>query len=313
VRSDEEFRAFFAREMAPALRAFEARRAEIRAEIRPRQIAVVAAVAAVACVPLKSLAPLAVPALLAFGRLVRAQSKLRRGVKQDLVRRIVEFVCPGADYRPAGCVPVETFRRSRLFDGERWDLYGGEDFVAGVQGATRFQFSELRVSARRGKKEAPRPVFRGLYFVADFNRSFRGETILLPDRAERLLGSFGRALQRLGGVGRGASLIELEDPALERLFSVYATDPVEARYVLSPGLMERIVRFRENSGAPLRISFVDESVHIAFPLETDLLEVGLHEATLDEAKVRGWLGQLGLALGIVEDLDLNTRIWSKAS
>jgi hypothetical protein len=147
--------------------------------------------------------------------------------------------------------------------------------------------------------------------VADFNRSFRGETILLPDRAERLFGTLGRAFQGLGRVGRGAALVELEDPELERLFSVYATDPVEARYVLSPSLMERIVRFRKNSGAALRISFVDESVHIAFPLEMDLFEVGLGEAPVDEEKVRGWLGQLGLALGIVEDLDLNTRIWSK--
>jgi hypothetical protein len=312
VRSDEEFREFYRREMAPALRAFEARREAIRAQIRPGQIWAVAAVALVVSVLAKSLGPLLVPAMLAVYRYGRAQMAVQASVKGDLVRRVVEFACPGSTYHPRSYVPREIFERSGLFERHAWNLYGGEDFVRGVVGATRIQFSELRVSSKKGKKSQSETVFRGLFFVADFNRSFRGRTILLPDRAERLLGAFGRAFQALGGGGNGTSLVELEDPELERLFSVYSTDPVEARYVLSPSLMERLVRFRQNTGAKLRVSFVAESLHIALPLELDFLELGLHEGALDEGKVRGWYGQLALALGIVEDLDLNTRIWSKA-
>ena len=59
---------------------------------------------------------------------------------------------------------------------------------------------------------------------------------------------------------------------VERLSKAYATDPVEARYILSPGLTQHIARFRENTNTPLRLSFARGRVHLLLPLEQDLFQ-----------------------------------------
>jgi hypothetical protein len=153
-------------------------------------------------------------------------------------------------------------------------------------------------------------VFRGLFLIADFPKSFRGRVLLLPDRAERALGAFGRAFQRLPRPD-GLALVELEDPEFERHFACYGSDPVETRYLLSPSLMQRLLRFRENSGARLRLALADGSLLLALPLDRDLFAVSSGGVTVDEAVLRSWAGELGFATGIVEELDLDTRIWSK--
>ena len=41
--------------------------------------------------------------------------------------------------------------------------------------------------------------------------------------------------------------IELEDPEFMEHFRVYSTDQVEARYILSPSMMERLLAFRREA------------------------------------------------------------------
>ena len=76
-------------------------------------------------------------------------------------------------------------------------------------------------------------------------------------------------------------------------------------------MMQRILRFHENTGAKLRLGFARGRINVAVPLENDLFAVSVGQP-LDLASLRTWMGELLFATGIVEELDLNTRIWSKA-
>ena len=70
-------------------------------------------------------------------------------------------------------------------------------------------------------------------------------TLLYPDTAEKMFGKFGQSLQSLNGkmAHGGRDVVKLEDPEFEKEFVVYAHDQVEARYVLSPSLMRRLLEF----------------------------------------------------------------------
>ena len=70
-----------------------------------------------------------------------------------------------------------------------------------------------------------------------------------------------------GGSGSAepVSYTHLEDPAFEKLFAVYATDQVEARYLLSPSLMERLVASRQKLDAKVQAAFMDDHVILAIP------------------------------------------------
>jgi len=253
-----------------------------------------------------------VPFAIDAARMMRVPDTATPRIRGEVLRRVVQFWDPSFRYLPNGSIPRSEFDASRLFEGETIHRFGGEDEVRGRHGATEFRFSELRAARlrKRGKRVEEVPVFRGLFFVADFSKHFRGQTLVLPDRAERRLGAFGRAFQVLDGV-HGLSLVQLEDPAFERVFAVYSSDETEARYLLSPALMQRILRFHENSGSQLRLGFAGGRVSVAVPLAGDLFAVN-GAVPLDPATLRRWMGELLFAIGIVDELDLNTRIWSKA-
>lgn len=321
MRSPEEFEAFLRGELSGLLADVERERravAERRQAARlpaPWKLAIaISGIALGAWLGSFELLGLgiALPFVIDAVRMLRVPDTATPRIRGELLRRVVEFWDPSFRYVPYGSIDRTEFDASRLFEGEPIHRFRGEDLVRGRHGATEFRFSELRAAQVRkcGKRVEEVPVFHGLFFVADFPKHFRGTTLVLADRAERRLGAFGRALQVLDGVS-GLRLVQLEDPAFERVFAVYASDETEARYLLSPSLMERLRRFHENSGSQLRVSLAGGRMAIAVPLAADLFAI---DATtpLDASTLRRWMGELLFATGIVDELDLNTRIWSKA-
>jgi len=318
----EEFREFYEGELQPVLRELEARR---RGALRNGVVAsLVLFVAAGAVLLVLSGGEVvlvgAVLAAAAAGLLsLLCVYVCTRGYVREFKRRvigaIVQFCDPGLSYEPKGRVSRETFRASRIFQ-RRIDRYRGEDRVVGRLGATDVEFSELHAeykstthSAKGGSRTQWHTIFKGLFFVADFNKHFRTATVVLPDVAEKALGWLGQKLQDLNFTR--PDLVKLEDPEFEREFVVYGEDQVEARYVLSTSLMRRILEFRRKADRRVYLSFVGSRVHVAIPSTRDMFEPRLMRTVLDFDTAAQYLRDLQFALGIVEDLDLNTRIWSK--
>ena len=88
-------------------------------------------------------------------------------------------------------------------------------------------------------------------------------------------------------------------------------DQIEARYILSSALMRRILDFKNKNNRAVHVGFVNSSVYLALELRKELFEPKLFSTLLDPAVMQGYWNDLNLATGIVEDLNLNTRIWTK--
>lgn len=224
--------------------------------------------------------------------------------KVEIVGEIVRFISPTLEYSPEGFISEEVYLGSGIFP-RRPDRYRGEDRVEGVVGATRLRFSEVHseYAVRTDKGRSWHTIFKGLFFQADFNKRFAGRTYVLTDVAQKLLGSWGQMLQ-FGH--EGAGLVKLEDPEFETEFAVFGTDQIEARYILSPALMRRIAAFRQRTGKDVQLSFANESVFVAIPYEDDLFEPGV-----GIKQIRSYYDALNLIVSIVEDLNLNLRVWTK--
>ncbi len=150
-------------------------------------------------------------------------------------------------------------------------------------------------------------IFKGMFLVANFNKTFQSKTFVVPDIAERLLGGLGTALQSLNK-SRG-QLVKLEDPEFEKLFAVYSEDQVEARYILSTSLMTRLAKFRKKAGREIYVSFIQDKIYIAIKSPQDLFEPKLFQTMLSFNPVREYFENLQLMMGVVEELKLNRRIW----
>lgn len=234
----------------------------------------------------------------------------RNQFKGNIIQRLVTFVHPNLVYSAHEGVTRDTFKRSELFN-HRIDRYRSEDQVHGTLGATAMGFSEVHAEykTRSKKQDHWHTIFKGLFFVADFNKHFRGKTVILPDTAERFLGRLGQKLQSWN-MSRD-QLVKLEDPEFEREFVVYGTDQIEARYILSTSLMERILQFKRKTTKRIHLSFVGSHVFVAVPYRKNLFEPRLFSSLLNFQPIAEYVADLQLGTGIVEDLNLNTRIWTK--
>ena len=241
----------------------------------------------------------------------------KKGFKDTIIPKIVAFIDQRLSYDKAGMVEKEEFMTSHLFN-DKPGVYHGDDLVAGTLGQTAIRFSEIHAkrvdiirqspsSASQKTKKKYTPIFNGLFFVADFNKSFKGTTIVLPDTAQKLFGELGQAFQAMNV--KNGQLIKLEDPDFEKLFVVYGQDQTEARYILSTSLMSRLVEFQNRTLKKMRISFSASKLYIAIPFEKELFEPKIMESLLNISHVQEYYDDMKLLIDIVEELNLNNRIW----
>ena len=102
-----------------------------------------------------------------------------------------------------------------------------------------------------------------------------------------------------------------QESEFEKAFVVRATDPVESRYILTPDMQERLLALRGRLNQDVRISFRDSHVFLTVPNQADWFEPRLDRPADDIGQMTNFLGQMAACFQIVEDLNLNTRIWTK--
>lgn len=177
----------------------------------------------------------------------------------------------------------------------------GTDRVSGKIGVTPFEFSDLDASIANGKTRTQ--IFKGVFFVADFNKNFSGETYVTSRHA-----FFSSGPETPPG-----EVVTLEDPEFERLFATHSTSQIEARYILSPALMRRILFFAQQSRTPIAIAFSGTSMFIALYNRSTKLEPVLWQTLQKPGLFFGIWANLEFLCGIVNEMDLNTRIWTKGA
>jgi len=317
-----DFRSYYEAEVRPVLAALEERRRRAgRAwSMVAGAIALLTGTAAAVAAALSSwgfaIGAVILGAICLLGGWHLLFRSIIRRAKVAIIGALARFIDPSLRYEPDRYITKAEFRQSGLFR-DSINRYRGEDLFWGRVGSTGIRFSEVHAQHRqssagsKGTHTTYRTIFKGLFIIADFNKHFRGMTVVLPDVAERTLGWFGQKLQDTFDVFRRGELVKLEDPEFEREFVVYGDDQVEARYILTPALMQRLVEFKRKAGRQVYFSFALSNVYIAIETDKDMFEPRMFRSFLHEEVVLEHLRDLQFATSVVKDLDLNTRIWSK--
>lgn len=253
-----------------------------------------------------------------FFRFVIRVNPILQRCKDEVIVPMVRWLAPELTYDPKGSLDLELAKRSNLIP--RYDSMKGEDYFRGRLGQTELEFCELKVTYETvkregGERKVERHEVNGLFLVASANKAFMGETHIYPDYAEAIIGDSAARMLSTNHLKSGLHLIHLEDPAFENLFKVYCTDDVEAHYLLTPSLMARLTAYREKVGWDVHLSFQDSRLYAYFPPTEGkafmLFDVGGFNNLADFDVMKRIYDELAMALGIVEELNLNTRIWGE--
>lgn len=239
--------------------------------------------------------------------------KYRERFKKEVVNEIVHAIDSSWNYDYQQSIQLNEYLQSNLFE-TGVDRYKGDDLISGQIEKTDFRCSEFHTEYKTvtytkngGVQEHWHTIFKGLFFHADFNKHIKGETYIAPDVAEKLFGKWGQKLQ----FSSKGELVKLENPEFEKLFVVHSTDQIEARYILTPVMMETLVNIHNQYKRPMHISFVGSRVFCAFSFNENLFEPNIFKsgANFDDIAMIYQLFMLNAT--IIQEMNLNIRIWTK--
>jgi hypothetical protein len=218
--------------------------------------------------------------------------------KREVVSEIFRIVVPTAEYHPFKGIAQAVFREPGIFNTRGG--FASDDRVRGWIGETPFEAADVHSTYQTGtgKNSRTHVVFKGLFFHLDFNKALRGTTIVQP----QLLGS------SQPGDRAGMEVVSFDHPAFEKEFKVYTTDVAEARDLLTPSMMERLLAVRGHARHPVFLAFKNTRAYLGIHYDRQLFEPRVASTTSLDA-VQKVADHFALAETIVHELDLNTRIW----
>lgn len=231
--------------------------------------------------------------------------------KQNIIRPLIHAIDEKLHYQDSLHVAQHIFDKSDLFSTP--DRLSGNDLVRGKIHNINIQFSDIHAEKKHKDSKGRTSwstIFKGLFIVSEFNKNFNGQTVILPDTAQSTFGNLiGNWLQSKN-MARD-ELVKMDDTEFENEFVVYSTNQVEARYILSHNLMKKLLIFKNKSKHPLHISFIGSNIHMAIEYNKDLFEPTVFSSLLDYKLAKEYVQTLHLAIGIVQELKLNEKLWSK--
>lgn len=140
-------------------------------------------------------------------------------------------------------------------------------------------------------------TFRGMFSWFHFTKKLDGHTVLLTNNHQTQINRFFRTSFK------EEQRILLEDPRFNKEFIVYGTNQIEARYVLSIALMERIITLKEKFNQPILLSFQNQQMYLAVQNKQGLFSFS--KGKLDDICVIEKLSHtIQTALDIVSELKL---------
>ncbi|WP_316799216.1 DUF3137 domain-containing protein [Pedobacter frigidisoli] len=233
--------------------------------------------------------------------------------KQDVIGAALKFLDDSLTIQPHLGIEPSEFMYTQMFNTEP-DRYHTEDLVSGSSGQTRFYFAEVHAEyktvtqTKNGTRTEWHDIFKGILFAADFNKHFNGITVVKPkDFGSALSAWFSKNIYSFGN----KDVIQLENPDFSKTFVTYGSDQVEARYILTPSMMERILSLNNESKYDISVSFIQSRMYIAFPLVRNYFEAPIFKSLLNPEALNDDINAIRFMYDIIQELDLNTRIWGK--
>lgn len=208
-------------------------------------------------------------------------------------------------YKKTILVDIAQTRLIDTYDGRE-----GDDYFEGVYKNVPIKVSEekfkrKRIIERNGKPQTTYDIiFSGVLILLKMNKDFSGQTVVLQDKG--LLNT----MSKLGHNLQGLSNVKLEDSVFEKEFEVFASDQIEARYILTTAFMERMLKLRAAYHADkIEFSFLNNQLFIALETNRDMFEpTSLFKTCLNKKLVEEAYLQIVSIFAIIDILSLDKRI-----
>ena len=211
----------------------------------------------------------------------------------------------------AAALPGAEFELAKDFDMlPAFERSSFEDMWRGEIGDRSFQLYEAKLEQKRnsGKSRRWETVFNGSLITLGFARRFHGVTLIeRAGRRKRLFGLLGEK-DAITLAGYDLGRVDMVDPRFDQEFAVWSSDQVEARYLVHPDYVERLMAVEQAfAGEKVRGLFKDGQLLIALE-NGNLFESGSLDAGQDRQLLARTIDQFGSLADLAARLNERPRV-----
>ncbi|WP_082126473.1 DUF3137 domain-containing protein [Aurantiacibacter marinus] len=178
-----------------------------------------------------------------------------------------------------------------------------EDQWNGNFGDIPFSLHECKLEERRGsgKNRHWVTVFRGIVMSVGYSRRFHGTTLLLRNNAHR--GFFSGKKATIKVIGKQLDYAEMVHPDFEDRFDIYTTDQTEARHLIDPLYVERLIALeRSYEGDDVTTIFHEGNLVVTLKAG-NMFESGSIEARDDRMRIKTTIDQFVRLSDLAKELN----------
>ncbi len=219
---------------------------------------------------------------------------LRRAAKGAVLKQALPTINLDYALNPAR-FPATAFRSAGLLPGHA----ALEDHIAGRHSGVDFELCESTAGHVKGEGRDDGAVWQGVLLAFAAHKKFRGRTLIVRDGGA--IGNFFK------GFGKDGERVTLEDPRFEDRFEVFGSDQVEARYLLTPTFMERMVELDDRFGRKsIKAAFADNKLLLTIDDRGDRFELDLEDG-VSHGEAEKLLGDLEIPCRVIDALKLDAK------
>ncbi|MRG87159.1 DUF3137 domain-containing protein [Salinibacillus xinjiangensis] len=208
-----------------------------------------------------------------FSKIGKTYDKFGDMMKQKIVKEIVSFINPNFTYEPGQHIPESTFQDTGIFENQ-YNEYNGDDLIYGevYKGhfhRTQIAFSEVEALHVESDRSGPdhdtntvhkSVVFQGLFFEVEFDKHFKGTTIIHPNEKKSKQFQF----KKFNIFRKHPELTEIDlgHEEFHESFTVKTNDEFQAKTLLTHDFIDELLTFIQSSQekATNRIKHVPDSL-----------------------------------------------------
>lgn len=316
MKTEEEFKQFYNEYIEPEIASLEVKRNEASKRKKTFSliaipIGVILIIIALSIFPIFSFM-VGILFFIFFTMILHSLTKdFRMEFKKVLITKVISFFSSELQYFANESITLTEFMESKLFYGGN-DRFNGEDLIEGKiyfkdntgnkgEGIS-LRMSELHAEERRTDSKGRThysTIFKGVFMILEFNKTFSSDTYVFNDSG---------IFNKVGGRS-GTKQVKLEDPIFEKEFEVYSNNQIEARYILSPDFMNKLLALKEKTNGKMRIAFKNNKMYLSIGTNSNILEPNYSKSLNDFNSVLDYYKELEYYFELIKSLNLDQKIY----
>ena len=225
--------------------------------------------------------------------------------KDSFVRSMLQSRIPGSEYEPKNGFPKEFIRGTGLM--LMGSIYNSEDYIKGTYNGVAFERADVVIedeSTDSDGNTTTTTYLRGRWMVFESNKDFTADLQVVQK-------GFGYANKRksifVKKVDRRHEF-QTEDEEFNKQFQCLCQNESEAFYLLTPGVMQGLMKLAAEADGKIMVGFVDNRLHVVVKSGKDSLEPPLFRA-FSEKDFEDVMREFNAITSFVETVNLDRKIF----